>query len=122
MRALERGRISVLRWRVSELLLPNSDVFATRVVPWLEEHLLVVGIPLDAASSTEVDAALEPPVPALFRPGSEPTPAQVRLQEYTTRLRAERRERSRLRRQRMYEAKARVQAIRASREGSVGAR
>lgn len=117
MRALEPGRPSVIRWRVGELVLPASGFLATRVVPWLEEHLLVVGIPLGVASVQEVDKALSPPIPALFRAGAEPTAVQAHLQVFTARLRAERRERSRRLTERMAEARARVQAIRAGREG-----
>ena len=120
LRVLDRTQFSWFRGRVGELLTPHAGgAFRPQTVPWLEQHLYVVGLPMDAATAAELVDVLEPPVSALFRTGDEPTAVQSRLHELTDQRRAEREVRAERRAVVMAEGRARLEAarLRAARRG-----
>ena len=111
LRVLDRTQFSWLRRRVGDLLTPHAGgAFRPQTVPWLEQHLYVVGVPMDAPAAAGLVDVLEPPVPALFRAGDEPTAVQLRLQELTDQRRAESKARAERRAVVMAEGRARLEA------------
>ena len=113
LRVLDRSRFSWFRWRVGEVVMPKAGgAFRPLMVPWLEQHLYALGLPLDAATAAELVDVLEPAVPALFRAGNEPTAVQGRLQQLTDGRRTERKARAERRAVVMAEGRARLEAAR----------
>lgn len=81
VRTLGRNGFSVLRHKLFALITPRAAPVQRELTAWLEEHLLVVGIPLDAPVARALDMQLRPPVAALLRPSEIPTWAQARAEE-----------------------------------------